>query len=239
MKPLSRAEYLAAAFCIGLFVAAQTFQEFAYRFWIPTTHGPQDDLLTYLLPIDRARSVLIMGTIVVLVVPFMIIALRCFKAAPVASVLGLVFGAGFIFFEISHRGIDYFVVGGQWASQFAKASSAAERENILQRFALWNEVVQGWYFPLLLSYFLCSCSFAIATWKRGGNRWYYLAPIAFVLNALRVLGRLLSNYGGQKWLDGFNGSLYFPGVLTVNLLLMMWFFFLARHAAEDEQRRAL
>jgi hypothetical protein len=227
--------YLVAGICIGLFLAAQTFQELAYRFWIPESHSPQDELLTYLLPMDRVRATLIMSTIVVLIVPFVVIALRYFKAAPVISTLGLVFGAAFIGFEISHRSVDLFVVGTKWARQFAQTGAGVEREAILQRFALWNEIAQGWYFPLMLSYLLCSCSFALATWKdrtRGG--WYLLAPIAYALNALRLLGRILSNYAGQSWLDGLNGSLYFPVVFTVNTLLLIWFFLLARHAASED-----
>jgi hypothetical protein len=234
MNSIVKGGYVLGGICIALFIAAQTFQQSAYRFWIPISQGPQDDLLTYLLPIDRARAILIMSTIVMLTVPFVVIALRSFKAAPVASILGLVFGVAFIGFETSHRSLDFFVVGGKWADQFAHAGSSAEREAILQRFALWNEMVQGWYFPLMLSYLLSSCSFAVATWKdKGRGRWYYLAPIAFALNALRLLGRLLSNYAGLKWLDGFNGSLYFPAVVTIDTLLVVWFFFLARQAAAE------
>jgi hypothetical protein len=95
-------------------------------------------------------------------------------------------------------------------------------------------MVRGWYFPLMLSYLLCSCSFALATWKvKGRSRWYYLAPVAFAFNALRLVGRLLSNYAGQKWLDGLNDTFYFPAVLAINTLLVIWFFLLARHAAEQ------
>jgi hypothetical protein len=60
----------------------------------------------------------------------------------------------FICFEVSHRSIDFFVVGARWANQFAHATSSAERETLLQRFALWNEMAQGWFFPLMLSYLL-------------------------------------------------------------------------------------
>jgi hypothetical protein len=71
-------------------------------------------------------------------------------------------------------------------------------------------------------------SFAIATWKdSAANRWLRLAPAAFVVNAARLIGRLLSSYAGQKWLNGFNGWLYFPTVLTDGILLAAWFFFLA------------
>jgi hypothetical protein len=234
MNGINKSECVLGGLCLGLFIAAQTFQEVAYRFWIPASHGPRDDLLIYLLPIDRARAILILSTIILLIVPFVVIALRCFKAASMASLLGLIFGVAFIAFEISRRSLDFFVVGQEWANQFILTNSAVERDSILQRFALWNEMARGWFFPLMLSYFLSSCSFAVATWKdREQTNWRYLAPIAFALNALRLVGRLLNNYAGQKWLDGLNGTLYFPAVLTVDMLLIMWFFFLARHTAGE------
>jgi hypothetical protein len=85
----------------------------------------------------------------------------------------------------------------------------ASRGLILERFTVWTDIAHASYFPLMLSFFLASCCFAVATWsdrKRGG--WYYLAPIAYSINALRLLGRMLSNFLGQHWLDGLNDRLY-------------------------------
>jgi hypothetical protein len=225
-----RFRYLLAAGCLLLFLATQTFQEIAYRFWIPVSHSPQGDLMVYLLPVERTRAILLMVGIMALLVPFVVIARRCFGVAPVASTCGLIFGAAFICFELSQRGVDFSMVGQTWAVQFAQTNSGPEREAILGRFELWNEMVKGWYFPLLLTYLFFSLSFAIATWKdSAANRWLRLAPAAFVVNAVRLIGRLLSSYAGQKWLDGFNGPLYFPTVLTYGLLLEAWFFLLARN----------
>jgi hypothetical protein len=39
---------------------------------------------------------------------------------------------------------------------------------------------------------------------------------------------MLSMFAGQTWLEGFNGALYFPSVLAVNLLLIGWFLYLRR-----------
>jgi hypothetical protein len=220
--------------CVLLAIGAQAFQEIAYRYWIPPSRTPQDDLAAYVLPVDRARAILVMAEIVLRVVPFVVIALRCFRAAPLAATSGLVFGIAFIGFEVSHRSLDLFMVGG-WATQFVHASTTAERDIILQRFALWNEMARAWYFPLMLSLFLCSCSFALALWKDNPrNRWYWLASLAFSLNALRLVARLLSNFAGQKWLDGFNNSLYFPAVLIIMTLLTVWFFLMARAQAVAE-----
>jgi hypothetical protein len=45
---------------------------------------------------------------------------------------------------------------------------------------------------------------------------------------------MLSNYAGQTWLDGLNGTLYFPVVLTIDTLLIVWFLLMARQAGEDK-----
>jgi len=221
MKPLAKAHYLLAGCCVVLFILAQTFQEVAYDIWIPESRSPQQDLSIFLMPVDRARALLILATIVVLIVPFIVIAIRCFELAPVASIVGLIFGSAFIGFEMVHRSADFFVIGSNWASHFAHAASDAERDTVLHRFALWNEMIKGWFFPQLLSFLICSVSFAIATWKdsRARGAWRCLAPLAFALAVLRLLARLLSSYAGPRWhwLDGFNGPLYFPARLDYQL----------------------
>jgi len=231
MLPTKR-HYFAAGLCVLFFLFVQTFQEIAYVRWIPASHGPQDDLAIYLLRIDQARALLLMGSILPLVVVYSAIALRYRKVAPLASVLGLLFGAAFVGFEIIARSSDFFVVGQNWARQFHAAASSAERDAILQRFALWNELVHGWYFPQMLSYLLASCLFAFAI-VRGGGPWHRLAALAFVLNALRLLGRILATFAGQSWLSGLNDKLYFPGVFVINVLLMLWLFRLSAEEAAE------
>ena len=233
----NRASYLLAGGCLLFAIAAQAFQEIAYLYWIPPSHTLQDDLMAYVLPIDRARAILVMAEILLRIIPFVVIALHCFRAAPLASVIGLIFGVAFIGFEVSHRSLDLFMVGG-WATQFVHASVPAEREIILQRFSLWNEMARAWYFPLMLSLFLCSCAFAFALW-RDKRRWYWLASLAFSLNAVRLVARLLSTFAGQKWLDGFNNSLYFPTVLIIMSSLTAWFFLMARAQIESNESPSL
>jgi hypothetical protein len=221
--------YFVAGVCVLAFILAQTFQELAYRFWLPASHGPVDDLHAYLLPLDQARAAMVDGTILLLIVPYLVIALRYFGTSPVTAALGLIFGGAFVGFEITQRSIDFFVIGHKWAQQFQNASGI-EREIILSRFALWNEMVVGWTFPLRLSGFLASCCFLAATLTESGKGpWHMLAPVAFALNALRLLGRLLSTFAGQAWLDGLNGRFYFPAVLVINSLLALWFFHHARY----------
>jgi hypothetical protein len=213
--------YMAAAMCVLLFVLGQAFQEIAYAAWIPASHGPADDLRIALLPVDRVRALILMATILGLLVSFVAIALGRFAVAPVASVFGLLFGTLFVVFEISTRSIEFFVVDQLWAPAFQAAVSPPERDAILRNVTLWTDIVHGWYFPLLVSYLLASCAFAVSTWAPR-RPWSWLAPAAFVLNALRLVGRLASTFGGQVWLDGFNDRWYFPAVLVINLLLLAW-----------------
>jgi hypothetical protein len=225
--------YLAAGLCVLAFLASQIFQEIAYRFLIPSAQKPEEELTNYLRPADRVRAALVGGTIPLLVVPYATIALHYFAAAPMASVLGLVFGLAFVGCEVAHRSIDFFLVGERWASRLSQASET-ERATILNRFALWGDIGRAWYFPLLLAHFLASCFFLAAMSTNGeGSGWHRLGPAAFALNALRLIGRLASMFAGQKWLDGLNNRLYFPAVLVINALLAVWFFLLAKHAGDE------
>lgn len=134
---MSRRHLLFAAACVLAFVLAQAFQECAYHFWIPEPQTPEAELLTYLLPVDQLRALLVMLSIMGLIAPYAVIALAFRKQAPLAAILGLTFGAAFIGFEISSRSVDFFLVGQHWAAQFHD-TGAAERAAILTRFAEWN-----------------------------------------------------------------------------------------------------
>jgi hypothetical protein len=223
--------YQIAGVCVLAFLASQVFQEVAYRFLIPAAQKPEEQLANYRLSVDRMRASLVGGGILLLVFPYVTIALRYSAQAPVASVLGLAFGLGFVGCEIVHRSLDFFLVGDKWANRLSQASDS-ERATILERFALWGDISRAWYFPLLLAHFLSSCCFLTAMSandERAG--WQTLGPAAFALNAIRLVGRLASMFAGQKWLDGLNNRLYFPAVLVINALLASWFFALARHAS--------
>lgn len=227
----ARTPYLISSICLSLFVAAQTFQDLAYRFWIPVPHSPREEMLVYLLPIDRVRAILVMFAIATLIVPFITVARRYYAEAPIISILGAIFGTAFVGFELTHRSIDFFVVGGIWAHQLVQ--SAAQGNAALEHFRIFSDVALGWFFPQMLSYLIASCAFAIAAMTEcNKSRWHYLGPIGFGLNALRVLGRLLSTFAGISWLNGLNDRLYFLAVLTVYPILIVWFFLLARNTIE-------
>jgi hypothetical protein len=164
----SRLPFVAAGLCILAFIAAQTFQSLAYSFWIPPSHDLQSTLLSYTLPVDQLRSLAVMGSILLLIIPYSVIALMYRRTAPLASLLGLIFGAAFVACEVSSRTIDFFVVGQRWAQQLQRATTAADHQLVLSHFELWNAIMRAWYFPLLLAHLLCSCCFLMATWRTLG-----------------------------------------------------------------------
>ena len=229
--------YRLAGLCVLFFIAAQAFQELAFRFWIPASQGPEQELLAYLLPINRVRALLILASILLLTIPFITIAIRYWRATPIAAASGLIAGVGFVMFEFMVRSVDFIVVGQSWANALNRSASPEEKAMIVSRYVIWGDIARGLYFGLLLSFFLASCAFFYAT-LRDHDRWSRIASIAFALNALRLLGRLSSTFAGQAWLDSLNNSAYFPAVFTINCLLAVWLFHLAKHPGTFSQDKA-
>jgi hypothetical protein len=222
--------YRLAGFCVLFFLFAQIFQALCYWLWLPDAQSLSQDLLQRTLVLDRVRSLLVMGGIVALLLPYVTIALARFPKASAASVLGVIFGTLFVAAELFHRSLDFFVISLRWATAYR--ISDLGRDLILQRFELWNQVVQGWYFPLLLTHLLASICFLVATWEKAGRGWW-LAPAAFALNAARLLGRILSTFAGQAWLAAFNDlPVYFTLVAITNAMLAAWFFWSANRSGQ-------
>src|SRR5580704_5518920 len=206
--------YRMAGFCVLLFLLAQIFQALCYWLWLPEAKSLSQELIQRTSILDRTRSLLVMGGILTLLIPYVAILLARFRAAPAASVLGVIFGTMFVAAELFHRSLDFFVISLHWSGEYQ--ASPLARDMIIQRCELWNQLVQGWYFPLLLAHVLASICFVVATWERRG-RWWWLAPAAFAVNAVRLLGRVLSMFAGQSWLSPLNGlPIYFPLVAIIN-----------------------
>ena len=220
---------LIAGLCVLAFLATQVFQHLALWIWIPAPRNLRDELLTYALPVDQARAMLVLIGLILLIVPYCVVALRYGKAAPLASLLGLIFGTAFIGFETASRSLEYFLVGQQWSYQMFSGIDA--HDAVLERYALWKAMSPSWVFPLRLSALVSSCAFAVAIREQGF--WRRLGQFAFALNALRLLGRFLATFAAQHWLDSFNNRLYFPVVFVINAMLSVWFFYLAKESSAD------
>jgi hypothetical protein len=234
MKPTAQQLRLAGlGLCV--FLAAQVFQALCFVFWLPETQSAAADFTTRLGALDRARALAVLAGILALTVTYVVVAMERFARAPLASALGLVFTLFFIGLELLHRGVDFALVSQQWSAAFATATSDAERALLLERHALWDALTRALYLPLMLAGLLAWSCFALATW-RGPGRWHWLAPLAFSLNALRTLGRLLGSYTGMPGMGVFNSlAVYVVLVLTINGLLATWLFWRARERARSKR----
>lgn len=230
--------YRVAAFCVLFFVVAQVFQEIASRFWIPEPKNPDQELLVYLLVVDRIRSLAIFFSIVLLVPAYAVVAIRYLPRAPLVAIVGFIGVLGFVGFELLHRSIDYFVVGRQWATALEASGGVGSNADVVERYVQWSNFARGLYFPLMLSYFASSVAFCYATLLDEG-RWARIAAFAFALNALRLLARMASTYGGLTSIDAINNTAYFPFVFVINSLLAAWLFHLALRAKRPNAQGAL
>lgn len=233
---LTARHYRLAGIGLCIFVAAQIFQALCFIFWIPETQAPAADFAARLGWMDRTRSLAVLFGIVALAVTYAVIALDSFARAPLASLLGFTFTMFFVVFELLHRGLDFVLVSQQWAGQFAAATDPAVRDMLTGRLELWGAFTGGIYFPLMLSGLVAWTCFAIATWH-AGNGWLRLASIAFTINALRTLGRLLGSYTGIGWFDFLDSlTVYLVFVFLINTMLLVWLF---RRAATMAKPTAL
>lgn len=212
-----------AATCVCLFLATQLFQGLCLLVLLPETDSAAEALTQRGQVLDHWRAILVLVGLLLLAVPYAVIALDRIRTAPVAASLGFTFGALFVAIELLYRGVELVRIHGGLAPELS-AATAARRETILGEYAAWNELVAALYFPLLLAGLIASVCFALATW-RGVARWHRLGSLAFSLNALRLVARLLGAYGGVSWLAPFNTlPTYLVGVVAINALLAAWLF---------------
>lgn len=219
-----------AGLCI--FMVAQVFQALCFIFWFPETQAAAEDFAVRAGWLDKTRALAVLFSIMALAVTYAVFALDRFAKAPLASLLAFTFTMFFIVFELLHRGLDFVMVSQQWAGAFASATDPSVRDNLAQRHEFWGSFTGAIYFPLMLSGLVAWICFAIATWNAGSG-WLRLASIAFTLNALRTLGRLLGNYTGGDWFDFLDSfTLYLVLVFLINGMLAVWLF---RRAAEMQK----
>jgi hypothetical protein len=67
---------LFAGLCVLAFLATQTFQQVALWLWIPGPLNLRDELVTYALPVDQVRAILVPVGLILLIVPYCVVALR-------------------------------------------------------------------------------------------------------------------------------------------------------------------
>jgi hypothetical protein len=218
--------YLLATACLALYLGAQILQ-LVLRVWIlPAPGSAHEEMLARLGPAETLRATVLLLSHFCLVPVYVAVALRRWGHAPGAAACGVVFGAAFVLFEVSYRTVDLFLVSHGWAAAYTTADAGA-RTLLLERTALWEQAVGAWYFALLAAHLLASIGFLVAAARRERGAWDLLLQLAFALNALRLIGRILASWPGMAWLKPLSGSFYFPPMASFLLLLIVW---LARQA---------
>lgn len=212
--------YRFAAACCVFYVFAQAIQEVAFRHGIQDAAAGEAGILQRLLPLDQFRSAVMLISFFPILVALAAVALRRISSSPAASLLGFTFSFLFVAAEVSTRSIDLFLVSRRWAMEYHAAASPVVQQMIAGRTQLWEQSVGAFYFVLLTGHLLASLCFAAATWE--ADRWNRIVAVAFIANALRLVGRIAEGYLGQSWLDPVNNAVYFPAVVLIFGTLTAW-----------------
>jgi hypothetical protein len=136
---LSANFYRFAAVCGFYYVAAQIFQEFAFRHGITDSPVGEQAILQRLMPLDQLRLMGILSSFFAITVVFAAVALHQARMRPAASVLGFSFSFLFVIGEIINRSIDLFVISKLWAMEYQAAASLAAKQSIAERIQVWGE----------------------------------------------------------------------------------------------------
>ncbi len=209
----------AGAICAALVIAAQLFQHIIIWFFLPPESSPRAALEIRNLPVDRARAVVILASILAMLGVYVATAFERAKRAPGAAMVGFAAAVLFGAFDLGYRSIDFFFVPRVWAGEYPHAQELV-KPLLIDRVAMWDAVVSAVYFPLVLTSAIAHLCFALA--MRGERaRFARLALAAWAIDAVRSFGRALG-FAGLDVLQPINDAIYFPGVVVVYSLLASW-----------------
>jgi hypothetical protein len=203
----------------ALYLAAQLFQG-VVLWWLPAATAPGEAIAARQLPLEQARSLVVLLGFVPLLVAYAAAALAGARRLTGAALLAITFSALFVALEIGYRSIDLFLVSLQWASEYGVADAGA-RAAIIERIHLWEQMVVAWYFGLLLAH--GAASICLAWVVRGSEAPATTAiSVLFALNALRILARTAEMHAGAHGLAPVNAVAYFPMVVALYGTLTYW-----------------
>jgi hypothetical protein len=217
-RPSARFLALGAA-AAALYVGAQLFQAWAFRFGLPRGSGIEHEVATRLLPLDHARQLAVFASLAAIPLAYAALALATARRRPGAALVGLLCGTVFAILETAYRSVDLFA-GGAWARELAATSDPAVHAALAGRFALFDEVVAALYLPLLLAHGAASVAFAVATWSPA-RRDRTLAAV-WAANGVRAGMRVLQMHAGVAAMAPVNAALYLPVSLATYGALALW-----------------
>jgi hypothetical protein len=214
----TRSHRIGAAGVALAYIAIQSFQEFAFS-RMPAAQDPVQSLLQGPSPLNVSRAALMLLSFFGLAYLFLVVCVIASRRKPMAAVAAFLGFFVFCLLEVQLRSVELFYVYLELPARYQAAASAAERARVLDLQSTFQAVQHALYFPLGLSWLLGSILLCVSL---GGGRLDGLARLAFGLNALRLLLRMLDVYLIGPRFDALYSALYLPLVYLTFGPLVAW-----------------
>jgi hypothetical protein len=203
-----------------VYLGAQTYQYVLFWLW-PSGAGSMTDAIdSRISPHDRIRCIGILVSFLLLPNYYLAVGACLAKRRPIAAALGALFSLMFIFIEILHRGIDYFLVSSRWASAAATSKGAA-LEGLLENIRHWDELTNAIYVPLLGAHLMASLYFLHATLALE-YPWKAVLSATLIINCACLAARLAEMAADASWLASWNWLVYFPSTVILYGSFTVW-----------------
>jgi hypothetical protein len=160
-------------------------------------------------PTDLAQNGIVLLSMFPCLIAYFGAAALVWTVSPPLAALGFVFCVFFVLTELLYRSVELFAVKRIWMPRFTKEGDAALKTMIVG----FYDVVEALYFVLLVGHLLGSAMLGIGLVVISG--WATLAGVALIVNAARLLLRILQMHLGQRWLEDFNDRFYTPLVFLI------------------------
>lgn len=215
----SAARVVASGFLL-VYIAAQVLQRLVVWLSPPMPDDPVAAAAWLLTPGQITRRAAILLSMFGIAVSFMLVCRQRARTHSSLATTGLVFLLMFCFFEMSYRSVELFTVHLNWGREVVESADADRRLHLLARIDAFADIVEGAYFPLLLTQLAGSVCLLLTVRRRHRADRYLGASMA--VNALRLGGRIAGGYLNVPGLAAFNGPLYFPLIMLMLILLLMY-----------------
>ncbi len=217
----------AGAVCAVLNLAIQCFQNWVFH-KLPEDAAGAAAMAVRASALDRMRAAAVLLSITLLFIILTATAFDRVRRAPGAALVGFAGTVLFTLFELGYRSVDLFYISIHTVSAYQAAELEPVKQALIARVTEWDSLVSAIYFPLVLGGFTANAAFALA--MRHERGWAgRVGFIAFAVNALRLIPRLLS-FAGVSALEPLNELLYFPVLLINNPGLAFWLWDSSRSA---------
>lgn len=209
-----------------LYILVQSFQWWVFAQAPSPEPTPVEDFLFSAQPLSILRSWLMLFSMFGLFYIFFVLCLSIYETHKAAGILALTGFFVFFLLEIILRSIELFYTQVHLPAEYAAITDVARREAILSFVTQFQQVQRALYFPLGLSQTVGS--FIIAGVYPATPRYHYAIKAIMFINGLRLLLRMLTNYGGiPAFPTNLYDTLYLP-LVYVTFGVMAWWFFRSR-----------